>query len=100
MKAIQIKWLFFILLAAITFITLACEMPSTANANTRTIVVPKPTIDTPKVHLENVLKEYQAFVNAAIDTLKLPSVAYAIVKDGKVIQQYTYGYKKAQEKTQ
>ncbi len=42
-------------------------------------------------HLKSVLAKFQDYVEITMDTLNLPSVAYAIVKDGKVVQQYVSG---------
>lgn len=45
-------------------------------------------------NLPNVLIEYDAFIRHWMDSLKLPGLAYAIVKDGKVIAQHTYGVRR------
>lgn len=42
-------------------------------------------------NLPAVLAEYDAFVRHWMDSLQLPGVAYAIVKDGRIIAQHSYG---------
>ena len=45
----------------------------------------------PPVDMNKVLANYDAFVRAKMDSLRLPGLAYAVVKDGQVVALKTYG---------
>jgi beta-lactamase class C len=55
-------------------------------AETLEVVEQKPPVD-----MDKVLADYDAFVRAKMDSLRLPGLAYAVVKDGKVVALKTYG---------
>lgn len=55
-------------------------------AETLAVVEQKPPID-----MDKVLAEYDAFIRQKMDSLQLPGLAYAVVKDGKVVALKTYG---------
>lgn len=45
----------------------------------------------PKVNMPQFLASYDAFIRRKMDSLKLPGLAYAVVKDGEVVALKTYG---------
>lgn len=50
------------------------------------VVEQKPPVDMPKF-----LAKYDEFIRTKMDSLKLPGLAYAVVKDGEVVALKTYG---------
>lgn len=57
-----------------------------ARAENLAVVEQKPPVD-----MNKVLAEYDAFIQQKMDSLKLPGLAYAVVKDGEVVALKTYG---------
>jgi beta-lactamase class C len=55
-------------------------------SDTQELVKEKPPIDFPKF-----LADYDAFIREKMDSLRLPGLAYAVVKDGQVVALKTYG---------
>ncbi len=45
----------------------------------------------PEVNMPKFLEEYDQFIREKMDSLKLPGLAYAVVKDGQVVALKTYG---------
>lgn len=82
---------------SLTILLTACtRAESNSNKDLHTIPIAEIVISEEEreaQHLNEVLEVYQQYIETAMDTLNLPSVAYAIVKDGKVIHQYTAGVK-------
>lgn len=88
------RWI--ISLLWVTLLVTACAQENKDTTTSTQPVVPLAEIEISEeerqaIHLEEVLAKFQAYVEVTMDTLNLPSVAYAIVKDGKVIQQYVKG---------
>ncbi len=58
----------------------------TARAEPLEVVEQKPPVD-----MDKVLADYDAFIRSKMDSLRLPGLAYAVVKDGKIVAIKTYG---------
>ncbi len=82
----QFKWIFFGI--AILFLV-ACSNDSAQNVPLAELE--KQQAFNQKQRLQKVLDGYQNYIDTALDSLHLPSLALAIVKDGKVIKKYIYG---------
>jgi len=69
-----------------------------SNSKEALAVTQPPQPDPKEIHLQQVLKQYQQFIENKVDELNLTGAAYAIVRNGEVISMHTYGKRKKYRK--
>lgn len=100
-KDVKIAWKWGLLVSLILLLGNCNNGPSEeekkwTKQGKRAILINTP--DPEKVHLENLIKQYEEFISGKFEELDLPGAAYAIVKDGKVLSMNTYGVRERGKK--